>query len=80
MSHFCSMTRRQLVASFTAMATTASLGAVAAVRNAGAGAGASSSVILGNGEYRYQVVGDWGELPKWCSWETELLGFGNCSV
>ena len=25
--------------------------------------GASPPVILGNGEYRYQVVGNWGELP-----------------
>ena len=63
MSHFCSMTRRQLFASFTAAATTASLGAVGAAQSAEAGGGASPAVILGNGEYRYQVVGNWGELP-----------------
>ena len=63
MSHFCSMTRRQLFASFTAAATTASLSAVGAAQSAEAGGGTSPSVILGNGEYRYQVVGNWGELP-----------------
>jgi DNA-binding beta-propeller fold protein YncE len=63
MSHFCSMTRRQLFASFTAAATSASLGAVGAAQSAEPAGGASPSVILGNGEYRYQVVGNWGELP-----------------
>jgi DNA-binding beta-propeller fold protein YncE len=63
MSHFCSMTRRQLFASFTAAATSASLGAVGAAQSAEPAGGASPPVILGNGEYRYQVVGNWGELP-----------------
>src|SRR3984893_16575653 len=63
MSQLCSMTRRQVFAGFAAAVSTTSLGAVAAVRHAAAAGGASAPVILGNGEYRYQVVGNWGELP-----------------
>ena len=63
MSHFCSMTRRQVFASFAAAVTTISVDTVGPVRHAGAAGEASSPVILGKGNYRYQVVDNWGELP-----------------
>ena len=62
MSPWCSMTRRQVFASFAAV-TTISLDTVGPVRQAGAAGEASSPVILGKGNYRYQVVENWGELP-----------------
>jgi hypothetical protein len=63
MNPWCSMTRRQVFASFAAAVTTISLDTVGPVRHAGAAGEASSPVILGKGNYRYQVVENWGELP-----------------
>ena len=63
MSPWCSMTRRQVFASFAAAVTTVSLDTVGPVRQAGAAGEASLPVILGKGNYRYQVVENWGELP-----------------
>ena len=63
MSHLCSMTRRRALAGFTATIATTSFGAVIAERHAAAAGGASAPIILGKGEYRYQVVEKWGELP-----------------
>ena len=63
MSYWCSMTRRQVLGSLAAV-TTASLDTVALVRQAEAAGGASSPVVLGKGNYRYQVVENWGELPS----------------
>ena len=64
MSYWCSMTRRQVLEGFAAAVTTASLDTVALVRQAEAAGGASSPVVLGKGNYRYQVVENWGELPS----------------
>ena len=61
MSHLCSMTRRQTLASFAATVATTSFGA--AVPHVAAAGGGSTPVILGKGEYRYRVVENWGELP-----------------
>ena len=63
MNPWCSMTRRQVFASFAAAVTTISLDTVGPVRHAGAAGEASSPVILGKANYRYQVVENWGELP-----------------
>jgi hypothetical protein len=63
MSRGCSMTRRKVFASLAAAVTTGSLDTVAGRRPAEAAGEASSSVILGKGKYRYQVVEKWGELP-----------------
>jgi hypothetical protein len=63
MSHLCSMTRRRVLAGFTATVATTSFGAVTAGRHVEAAGGTSTPVILGKGEYRYQVVEKWGELP-----------------
>ena len=63
MNPWCSMTRRQVFASFAAAVTTISLDTVGPVRHAGAADKASSPVILGTGNHRYQVVENWGELP-----------------
>src|SRR5262249_59776425 len=63
MSPWCTMTRRQVFASFATAVTTISLDTVGPVRQAGAAGEASSPVILGKGNYRYQVVENWGELP-----------------
>jgi hypothetical protein len=63
MSHLCSMTRRRALAGFTATIATTSFGAVIAELPAAAAGGTSAPIILGKGEYRYQVVEKWGELP-----------------
>ena len=63
MNRWCSMTRRQMFASFAAAATTISIETVEGVRPTEAAAEAFSPVILGKGKYRYQVVENWGELP-----------------
>ena len=63
MSHLCSMTRRRTLAGLAATVATTSFSAATAGRHAAAAGETSTPVILGKGEYRYQVVEKWGELP-----------------
>ena len=63
MSHLCSMTRRRTLAGLAATVATTSFSAATAGRHAAAAGETSTPVILGKGEYRYQVVENWGELP-----------------
>jgi len=66
MCPLCSMTRRQFVQKFAA-GMVAALGAgalgAASVLSAPRRASATEPAILGKGQYRYQVLEGWGELP-----------------
>src|SRR5262249_51248195 len=67
MSPWCSMTRRQVFASFAAAVTTISLDTVGPVRHAGAAGEASSPVSLGKGTYRYLPPGyTYGDTAAVC--------------
>ena len=63
MSCRCGMTRRQMVVGSAAAVTTGALDQMASPRQARAAVEASSPVILGKGQYKYQVIENWGELP-----------------
>jgi hypothetical protein len=52
-----------MVVASAAVVTTGALDQMASLRQARAAVEASSPVILGKGQYKYQVVENWGELP-----------------